>query len=594
MRCIAVRRISILTNAFRKVYMKYTLTRKLDNQTLACFFDDAWNAEVSSDVETLYSLFQQIWENIDEDPDFNEYEESEKAQLLRYYGYFLSHYGKAKSIPFYQERSKNLLTEAISLFHSLNQTEKALEAQIILGLCYFYEGAISESETVFECLLDHFEGNHLHPLYLRTCLNYTLVLQWKGEFQKALEIISEIKIPMEFCQDLRSLIIYHTQAGLTYRGIEQFDQAVYHYNKCIEISQEKNNWLVVGKNHNNLAFLYKILGKFDLAHHHVEQAIKIFRAMNHIGWMAHIIDTKAVIYLEENKFESALETIDESIRAFQQGDDFAGLTDALWNKTKSLMGLNRKTEAFEVFAELCQIAQTRIGQFAVTRYSKLFAEIVHIKQNGSLPEEVGRYKKARIIDALHRFKYNFSNAAQFLGFVNAKDLTQVLDSEFPRIFDELGINKVVSIPEVKEIAEQNNSKPEKRSSRKITKIELRETKISFPETNHSFSDKNIETFYLSAEKIAGQIDVSEDIILAVAAGETSVGDFVLAERQDRREYLFGQISHDASLDIKYLLSDEEPFPLDEIRILGKAAGFCRFVEADAEILRFAALPALPG
>lgn len=573
--------------------MKYTLSQKLDKTTLARFFEDAWKAEVFSDIEALYSLVQKVWENIDEDPSFEEYEDLEKAQLFRYYGYFLSHYGKAKNIPFYQERGKNLLTKAISLFYSLNLPEKALEAEIILGLCYFHEGAIAESETIFKHISDQFEGNHLHPLYLRTQLNSTTILQWKGEYQKALEIIEEIEVPMEFCQDARLVTIYHTQAGLIYRGINQYDLAIYHYNKCIEISQQENNWIVVGKNHNNLSFLYKNIGRFDLAHYHNEQSIRIFRKLRHPGWLPHILDTKALIFLEENKFESALKTINEALSIFQKSDDYAGLTDALWNKVKSLLGLNRKEEAVETFAELCQVAQIQIGDYAVKRYSKLFAEIIHVKQNGSLEKEIRYFKKAEIINALSRSKYNIGDAAKSLGFSNAKDLTKVLNKEFPSIYEELGIPQTLKKPEIKKIQKDVFAEKEAQNPRQINKIELQNVNISFFGQDNSILNSEIETFYLSAEKMCDLFNTAEDLILAaVPTNQTVVGDFVLAKRRESSEYLFSQVLHDKGLDIFYLLNEDEPFPLDEVDIIGKAVGYCLFTEVDSEHLIFKSLPAL--
>ena len=569
--------------------MKYTLSQKLDSPALARFFKEAWNAEASSDVQANYELFQNVWENIDEDPSFEEYEDLERAQLFRYYGYFLSHYGQAKNIPFYQERGKNLLTKSIDLFYSLDFPERALEAEIGLGLCYFYEGSISESETIYEHILSKFNGKQLHPLYLRTKLNSILILQWKGEYQKALEIIEEVEVPMEFCSDARLLTSYHNQAGLTYRGINQFDRAVYHYNKCIEISQQENNWLVVGKNHNNLAFLYKNTGDFDLAHYHIEQALHIFRGLNHTGFLPHTIDTKAVIYLEEGRFEAALETISEAISAFQKGDDYAGLIDALWNKSKSLFNLNRKEEAVETFAELSQIAQTRIGGYAVKRYSKLFAQIIHVKQNGSLEEEVQRFKKFEIIGALRRSKHNIVEAAKNLGFSDSENLKLVLDKEFPAIYDELGFNQAIIKPEAKISQKEKSAKSVSHNPRQINRIELRDATLELEDKD--FAQAEIKTFYVAAEIMSDLFAVKEDAVLAVAPVEKpAIGDFLLARKRESKEYILSSIYHDKSLDIFYLLNSDEPFPLEEINVVGQAVGYCLFTEVDNENLTFTSLP----
>lgn len=571
--------------------MKYTLSQKLDKQTLARFFKDAWNAEVSSNVQANYELFQNIWKNIDEDPTFEEYDDLDRAQLFRFYGFFLSHYGQARSLPFYQERGKNLLTKAIDLFNSLNLPESAAEAEVGLGLCYFYEGAISESEAVYEHIISNFSENQLHPVCLRAKINSTLVLQWKVDYQKALQIFEEIEIPMEFCSDPRLLICYHNQAGLIYRGCNQFDRAIYHYNRCIEVSQQDNNWLVVSKNHNNLAFLNKILGNFDLAHYHVERAIEIAQKIQNLGFLPNFIDTKALILFEQGKFEAALETINQAISIFRQGDDYANLIDALWNKSKSLLSLNRKDEAVETFAELSQIAQVRIGEFAVKRYSKLFAEIIHVKQGGSLEKEVQRFKKFEVVSALRRSNYNFLETAKSLSLADSEQLISILDKEFPEVYEELGIRQPSTKPEINFSPKAKRTKSESHNPKQINKIELHEVNFQLPAFTDKSSQSKITAFYVSGEIMEELFAVDEDAVLAVAPAQNlAAGDVVLAKTQDK-EYILNIVRHDKSLDIFYLLDNDEPFPLEEITLIGQTVGYCLFTEIDKADLFFEPLPA---
>lgn len=571
--------------------MKYTPSQKLDKQSLARFFKDAWNAEVSSNVQANYELFQSIWQNIDEDPSFEEYDDLDRAQLFRYYGFFLSHYGQAKNIPFYQERGKNLLTKAIDLFISMDLPERATEAEIGLGLCYFYEGAISESEAVHEHIISSFSENQLHPLCLRAKINSTLVLQWKADYQKALEIIEEIEVPMEFCSDPRLLISYHNQAGLIYRGSNQFDRAIYHYNKCIEISQQDNNWLVVAKNHNNLAFLYKILGNFDLAHYHIDHAIQILQSIQQTGFLANILDTKALIFFEEAKFEAALETINQAISIFRQGEDYANLVDALWNKSKSLLRLNYKQEAVETFAELSQIAQIRIGEIAVKRYAKLFAEIIHVKKGGSLEQEVKRFKKFEVVSALRRSNHNFVEAAKSLGFADSESLKSVLDQEFPSLYDELGFGQTIVKTEIKLAQKARSTDFEPHNPKAINRIELRDSELQFSGKPKDYFQQEIKTFYAAAEILSDFFAIKEDVILAVAPGaKPALGDYVLAKRRDTGEYILSNIQHDRSLDIFYLVNNDEPFPLEEVDMVGQIIGYCLFADADKEKLLFELLP----
>lgn len=584
--CVAAHHIHILSDSYLKVYMKYTTSRKIESTVLHTLFEQILRAEVSQDVDFLHRIFQNIWENPDEDPSFEEYEGLERALLFRYYGYYLSSYGKAKNLSSYQERGKNLLTKSIELFSVLNETEQALEAQIILGLCYFYESSFSESEAIFDNISNHFEGNHLHPVYLRTQLNMVLVLHWKGEFQKALEILEEIEVPMEFCEDARVLTMYHNQAGLIYRGINQFDRAIYHYNKCIEIAQQENNTMLVGKIYNNMAFLYKNLENFDIAHLYIDKAVQSFRNLNHLGWLPHTLDTKAVICLEERKFDSALLIIDEAISMFRKGEDFAGLCDALWNKIRSLLGLNRKIDAIAEFAMLYQLAQMRIGEYAAIKYSKLFSEAIYTKQNLPLNAELQKFKEAEISDALRRNKYKFEDTAKSLGLSSSEQLNRIVSEEFPHLLEDFAIKQSFKQLELR----HSESEKDTSAPKKVNKIELTSVSILPPSGDSALSLEQTKTFYLSFE-IMEIFGIKEDaIVLTNKNSQPAAGKFVISRKQDSKDYIFGQFLHDTNFDISYVLSDDEPFPTDEIEIVGELIGYAPFTETDKPQIKFSVFP----
>ena len=130
--------------------MKYTLVEKLDKTAVSRLIEDAKDAELSRNFEVWQNVFEEVWSNIEEEPDFSESEESQQAELYRLAGFFLSNFGKAKNLPFYQERGKDLLTKAITFFSRLNNKDRVAEANIMLALCYFYEGAIIECESILD------------------------------------------------------------------------------------------------------------------------------------------------------------------------------------------------------------------------------------------------------------------------------------------------------------------------------------------------------------------------------------------------------------------------------------------------------------
>jgi tetratricopeptide (TPR) repeat protein len=420
------------------------------------------------------------------------------------------------------------------------------------------------------------------------------VLHWKGEFQKAVKIIKEIEIPVEFCNQARISYAFHSQAGMIFRGIKQYDTAIYHYNKAIEIGEQLDNWSSVASNHNNLAFLYNKIRNFELAHYHIEVSLQIFQKLNQNGWIAQVLDTKSLIYFAENKFELSLQTIDAAIDQLQVGDDFASLVDAMWTKVRCLLALNQKEDAILLFARLTQTAQINIGEVAVIKYTKLFTDIIYIKQDDLLENKVAHFKKTEIVNALRQTDYNFEESAIELGYSTTNKLIKVLNTEFPELYQELGIQPRAKQPKVKNIKKSVNEFDEKNNSpapKLINQLMLRNVKFEFDATLNTQTTGNIKTFYCSPEKMTEVFNISFDAVLAVKPlSQTKDNQFVLIKKFNNNDYQIVRLTHDKNFDVSILLDKDIPLSFDEVEIIGTVIGFCSFDDADNDTLYLTQLP----
>ncbi len=559
--------------------MKYThLSENLDVATVTRLIEDSRDAELRRDIDASEKIFKPVWPDLEADPDFSDFETIHQAELYRLTGFFLSSYGKAKNLKFYQERGKNLITKAVNIYSELNDNGAKSEAQVMLAACYFYEGALNESELILEQTELEFEGSRLDPVYLQICINQMATMLRKREYQKTFKVINEISVPMEFCQDNRLCILFHEKCGHAYKNTGQFGQAINHFHEAIRFAQVSGNYLYLASNKNNLANLYLRTRESRLAHLNVDEAITIAQENEFVGWLPHFFDTKAVIYFNEGNFEQALEAIDQSISIFEKGEDADGLTEAIWNKCKFLLYLGRKEEALLLFNDLIPRAAQLMGEFALKRFVKEFADLIHVKQNGSLDREVRRFKKAEIVNAIVESKYNLYAAAELLK-INLTNLTKTLNKEFPELYAELNL-----IP--KTTTEQNfeivNSKPS--APRNISQLNLDSSKFRF----QNEVPPNLKTFYFSADQMLLAFGIKNDAVVAVVPIETlRANEFILVEDLSRRFYLFGKINYDSSLDLYYLVENEEPVPIstNEFNLIGKAVSFCSLEEVDrAEIL----------
>lgn len=560
--------------------MKYTLLEKLDKTAIMYIAEGVREAEFCRDIDSAIRYFKPIWADIDIEPDFSELELENQATLYHLAGQFLSYCGKARSLKNYQERGKDLICKAIDLFTLLDDKYNVADSQTALAMCYFWEGATLEAEIILEHTAQEFAGNNLHLVYLKNRINLILTKFAQKKYQEAIEIIEQIQVPMEFCEDKRASFVFHEKVGLIYRGTQQYEKAILHYNQAIRLAYETNNLIFVSSIKNNLAFLYNKLNNFDLAHFNINQAIEIASKNNISGWLPPYLDTKALIYANEGNYDLALETIESAISMFQKGDDYRDLTDAIWNKCKFLLHLDRKEEAILLFSELIPTATQRVGEFVVKQFTKEFSDLVYVKHNGSLDDELRRFKRVEVVNAIRQADFKLFDAAQTLK-IDLKSLVKILDKEFPEMYDELDIQRLKLNDEFENIS----SNPAFSAPRKISQLNLQNIEFCFT----SESPEKFSTFYISQEKLPENIGINHDIIAAIAPIEKAAeNDFVIVLDKAKNVYSFGQVQYEKSLDLLFILDKEDGFPifLNDFEIIGKAAGYCNFNEIDNDTLHF--------
>lgn len=561
--------------------MKYTVEKKKLSTDYSTLVETVKISEQTGDFGIAIKAFKEIWEDLSIDPNFSEFPLPEQAELFHISGSFLSTYGKVKNFKNYQERGKNLLFKAIEIFEKIGDSERIADAEGALAICYFYEGALEDAEFILEQTAKKFLENQLNLVYLQNRVNLLLTKLFQKKYQECLFIINDIEISMEFCPDYRNCSIFHENAGLTYRGIGQISQAVNHYNKAIYYAKIINNQVSISSIKNNLAFLYNKINKFDLAQSSINEAISIAEAQQQHGWLASFYDTKALIYANQGSFNLALEFIEKAINITKSGEDARVLTEALWNKCKFLLALDRKEEAITLFGELIPIASQQMGEFALKNFVKEFSDLIHIKQNGSLEEEVSRFKRIEIVNAIRESKYNLYDAAELLK-ITPKVLIKTIDKEFPELYQELDI---LHQPNLDENSDNISGNKKISSPRNISEITLNQIEINF----ENAALQNLKTFYFSAEKMLDAFEISHDAVVGIIPiPKITADEFVLVEDPAKNIYTFGKVNYDKALDLFFFVSEDEPMPIsfEEVKLIGKAIGYCPFDEIENDTLVF--------
>ena len=242
-------------------------------------------------------------------------------------------------------------------------------------------------------------------------------------------------------------------AGIACLDAGDLEKSIFYFKEAVQSAKNVKSNMFVAFNLNNLAFLYRMSRNFEAAHETVNEAILILETREAAGWTAHALDTKALIHLDEGEQDKALTVIERAIQIFSEGEDYGGLTDAMWTKCLCLLRVNSFTEAHAVFFELREIAARQIGKIAVDKFEKLLAEEVYVLRHFPLVDELSALKRSLVVKALRETEGHMAKAVKVLGLRSQQHLSQILNREFPDIYDELGIKR--RAPRSKEPGKKN-------------------------------------------------------------------------------------------------------------------------------------------
>ncbi|MGC2237628.1 MAG: hypothetical protein WA584_15805 [Pyrinomonadaceae bacterium] len=564
-------------------------TPKLTTAKLLQLIEEAKDAELCRDIDSLRKILQAIWNDDNHLPTFADYEPAIRAELLRLCGFFLTFYGRSRNLRDYQLQAKNVLTTATEIFQSEGLIDKAAESKIILAFCYWNTGEVSECEALLGLVENDFSENKLHPVYLQIQINRLLILTWGYKYKEGQKLINEISSSMEFCRDFRLLIMFHSESAVIYQRIKHFTDAEFHFLEAIRLAARTGNQRFVALNLNNLSLLYRDIKDFKKGHSFADKSFKIYSDLGDKGWIPHVLDTKALIYIEENKFSKALKIIEEALTYFYEGEDYNGLIDALWTKVRCLIRLERSEDALLTFADLKNVAAKRIGEIAVRKFARSFTEEIYILRHLPFTDEVAEFKKTRVSAALIEANGKVSEAAKILRLKNHQALSDILNKQFPELLGELGFRRRAKRNSVK----SENSQPrtininpnESLQEREISRIILTGKNFSF---DFKVESEQFETYYFDKYLMKSFGIESGAIVAVVPVKELKAGMLILISNEDG--FSVGKTEYDGWAGI-YFIFDEKinPIPIDEKNVIGEPIGFCLFSQADKKYIQFSRL-----
>ena len=291
--------------------------------------------EESGDFETARAAIIDYWERVGDRPRVEGLDDISRAEVLLRAGALTGWIGSARQIPGAQEIAKDLISESASLFDKLDLEERACEARVDLGICYWREGALDEARITLREVLKQLEPGSSEQK-LRALLNLAIVEKVSTRYDDALRIHTDAaplfdlshnhalkgKFHNEFATVLKDL-------GLAERRQDYIDRALVEYAAASFHFEEADHKRFLAAVENNLGFLYSSISQFREAHEHLSRARSLALGLKDLRTVAQVDDTRARAYLTEGRLAEAKAAAQDAVRGLDQGDESSLLAEAL-------------------------------------------------------------------------------------------------------------------------------------------------------------------------------------------------------------------------------------------------------------------------
>ncbi|HLM61872.1 MAG TPA: tetratricopeptide repeat protein [Pyrinomonadaceae bacterium] len=565
----------------------------------------AKHLEFCRQVDKAMDVLRPVWGDINKPPAADGYSPTVRGEILLRCGSLLSYYSHYKQFEG-QEMSRDWLTEAVRIFKEGEITDKAAEAETELAMTYWREGRYSEA-LIFLQEASSKVTNDLNAVNIKN-IAYQLIVHFvvntAESLQAAAALIKEKDIYVELCLDNRAKVHYYNNSALIMTRCDQMAEALKRHELTIHFCREVGNQFTLAIAENNIGYIYREFKQFDKALEHCNRSLQIFGELGATARQGEVLDTLAQIYLERqvflkgDNFEEALHCIEKSLAiwsdypfedtrsrtgSFKHGTNYPSLINSLQTKARILLHKGEIPEAVMLFSEFYQTAKIHHSEAAAEGYARDFCKYFYIPSTSSFEDASRGFEKNFIENALLESGMMISKAAEKLNLPEEK-LVKLLADRHSDLRDKYGIDlELDKLGKKSSIAARRRSK-----SLKAAKTAETEAPV---ETLVQYQCNGFPVFIPSTVEVGRFMPISETRLKSVGLIEGRVA--VVRSRYDPnesypivlREFLSSNISYGFRIDACGLIGLEfddpgahQPlaFSHENVEILGNIIGYCEF------------------
>jgi tetratricopeptide (TPR) repeat protein len=410
-----------------------SLLRQLGNQNLSLNQKAELRCQLAREYEDVgeheaaREVMGELWQRIGERPKVEGLERSTAGEVLLRAGVLTGWIGSTQQITKAQETAKNLLSQSISIFESLDYPRKILEAQTELALCYWRTGSYDEARILLQSVLARLTTDN--ELKAKAMLRAGIVECGAGCYREALRILTDA-VPL--FEKINSHVLkgsYHNQLAIIFETLaakeqkeDYLDRAFVEYEAASFHFEEAGHKRYLSHVENNLGFLFYRAAKYKEAHRRLDRARRLAESLKDRMHTARIDETRARVFLAQNRNVEAEKAAKSSAVALEAGGHQALLAEALITRGKALARLTQYEQARFTLLRAIEIseqtgAMNRAGEAALVIVRELggrFDEVQSLSTRLPLLKELRRYEHDLIKQSLINTGGSVTNAARLL------------------------------------------------------------------------------------------------------------------------------------------------------------------------------------
>ncbi|MBC7910353.1 MAG: sigma 54-interacting transcriptional regulator [Pyrinomonadaceae bacterium] len=344
------------------------LTRQLEDSTLSrpeqarvrCRL--ARELTEAGDYEAACSAMGELWKRLGERPDLAGLDQATAAEALLRSGSLSGWIGSARQFAGAQELAKDLISESISTFEDLGETEKVAEAFNDLALCYVREGAFDEARVTLQEALARLSGIESEQR-VRTLINRAVVERADARFRDAFAVLNEAAPLLDTSGSHAVKGRFYNQLALVLRNLgdvegraDYVDRALIEYAAASHHFEQAGHKRNCARVENNLGFLFLKSGKFKEANEHLDYARRIFVTTKDTGSAAQVDETRARVFLAQRRPAEAERLTQAAVQALEKGGEMALLVEALTTHGTAQARLGRFEQARATFERAIEVS----------------------------------------------------------------------------------------------------------------------------------------------------------------------------------------------------------------------------------------------